>query len=244
VASSRSAPTAPYISWAPEVESGFPGQSHQSGVEGQNPLPGLAALGMQPRVRLAFCAASAHGELLSSFPSPSPSRQGCSASLHPPACTDRRRCRDPSAGLALPLVEPHEVHTGPALQLVQVPLDGTPSFWCVCTTQLGVICKLAEGALNLVMSLMKILNSTGPSMDPSGTPPVTNLHLDIKPLTTTLWLQPSNQFLIHPTVHPSNPYLPNLERRMLWGTVLKALQKSRQITSIALPLSTDAVTPL
>ncbi|KAK4832887.1 hypothetical protein QYF61_026437, partial [Mycteria americana] len=31
-------------------------------------------------------------------------------------------------------------------------------------------------------------------------------------------MRPSNQFLIHQTVHPSNPYLSNLERRMLWGT--------------------------
>jgi len=45
--------------------------------------------------------------------------------------------------LALGLVEPHEVHAGQLLELVQVPLDGIPSFWCVnCTTHLGVICKL------------------------------------------------------------------------------------------------------
>jgi len=51
--------------------------------------------------------------------------------------------------LALGLVEPHEVHMGPPLRLVQVSLDDIPSFWCVnCTTQLGVICKLAEGALD------------------------------------------------------------------------------------------------
>jgi len=69
--------------------------------------------------------------------------------------------------LALGLVEPREVHTGPLLEVVQVPLDGTPSFRCVnCTTQLGVISKLAEGALDLAESLMKMLNSTGPSMDP------------------------------------------------------------------------------
>jgi len=67
---------------------------------------------------------------------------------------------------ALSLVEPHEVHMDPLLQLVQVPLDAILS-WCVnCTTQLGVICKLAEGALDLAMSLMKMLNSTGPSTDP------------------------------------------------------------------------------
>jgi len=66
--------------------------------------------------------------------------------------------------LARGLVELPEVHAGPLLKLVQVPLDGIPSFWCVnCTTQLGVICKLAEGAFNPAKSLMKILNSTSPS---------------------------------------------------------------------------------
>ncbi|KAK4831745.1 hypothetical protein QYF61_018943 [Mycteria americana] len=61
---------------------------------------------------------------------------------------------------ALGLVESHEVHAGPILQLVQVPLDGIPSLRCVnCTTQLGVICKLAEGALDLAV------NSPGPSPD-------------------------------------------------------------------------------
>ena len=46
--------------------------------------------------------------------------------------------------LALGLVEPQDVHTGPPLRPVQVPLDGIPS----CTTQRGVIGKLAEGALD------------------------------------------------------------------------------------------------
>jgi len=69
--------------------------------------------------------------------------------------------------LALGLVEPHEVHIGPLLELVQVLLNGILSFRRVhCTTHLGVICKLAEGALNPTMLLMKILNSTGPNTDP------------------------------------------------------------------------------
>ncbi|KAK4824285.1 hypothetical protein QYF61_012845 [Mycteria americana] len=56
---------------------------------------------------------------------------------------------------ALGLVEPHEAHIVPLLQLVQVPLDDIPSFWRVnCTTQLGVICKLAEGALNLAVNVI------------------------------------------------------------------------------------------
>ena len=38
---------------------------------------------------------------------------------------------------------------GQLLQPAQVPLDGFPSFQCIdCTAQLGVICKLAEGALD------------------------------------------------------------------------------------------------
>ncbi|KAK4831239.1 LOW QUALITY PROTEIN: hypothetical protein QYF61_016471 [Mycteria americana] len=61
----------------------------------------------------------------------------------------------PTQDPALGFVEPHEVHTGPLLQLVQVPLDGIPSFWHVsCTTQLGVICKLAEGALHLAVNVI------------------------------------------------------------------------------------------
>jgi len=51
--------------------------------------------------------------------------------------------------LALSLVELHEVHMASLLKLVQVPLDGIPSLRLVsCTTQLGVICKYAEDALN------------------------------------------------------------------------------------------------
>jgi len=56
---------------------------------------------------------------------------------------------------------------GPLLQLVQVPLDGISSFRHVnCTTQLGVVCKHAEDALDLVKSLMKKINNTSASMDP------------------------------------------------------------------------------
>ena len=38
---------------------------------------------------------------------------------------------------------------GSVVKPVQVPLDGILSFCCInCTTQLGVVCKLAEGELN------------------------------------------------------------------------------------------------
>jgi len=49
---------------------------------------------------------------------------------------------------ALGLVEPHEVHMGLLLELVQIPLDDILSFRPIdCTIQLDVICKLAESAL-------------------------------------------------------------------------------------------------
>ena len=48
------------------------------------------------------------------------------------------------------------------------------------------------------------------------------LHLDMEPLTTTLWLQQSNQLLIHQIDLPSNPYPSNLETRMWCRTMWKA----------------------
>ena len=51
--------------------------------------------------------------------------------------------------LALGLVEPHAVHAGPLLKPVKVPLDGIPSLQRINhTTELGVICKLADGVLS------------------------------------------------------------------------------------------------
>ncbi|PKU44258.1 hypothetical protein llap_5451 [Limosa lapponica baueri] len=51
--------------------------------------------------------------------------------------------------LALGLIELHEVYAGPLLKPVKVPLDGIPSLQYVNrSTQLGVIGKLAEGALS------------------------------------------------------------------------------------------------
>jgi len=56
--------------------------------------------------------------------------------------------QDPAPGL----VEPHEVHMSPLLKLVQVPPDDNPPIRRIDrTTQLGVTCKLAEGALDLAV---------------------------------------------------------------------------------------------
>ncbi|KAK4820631.1 hypothetical protein QYF61_002217 [Mycteria americana] len=51
--------------------------------------------------------------------------------------------------LALGLVKPHTIDLGPSTQPVQVPLQSPPTLKQINTpTQLGVICKLTEGALN------------------------------------------------------------------------------------------------
>ncbi|KAK4815176.1 hypothetical protein QYF61_021036 [Mycteria americana] len=51
--------------------------------------------------------------------------------------------------LALGLVEPHTIDLGPSIQPVQVPLQSLPPLQQINTpAQLGVICKLTEGALD------------------------------------------------------------------------------------------------
>ncbi|KAK4820051.1 hypothetical protein QYF61_017897 [Mycteria americana] len=51
--------------------------------------------------------------------------------------------------LALGLVEPHTIGPNPSIQPVQVPLQSLPTLQQINTpTQLGVVCKLTEGALD------------------------------------------------------------------------------------------------
>lgn len=59
-------------------------------------------------------------------------------------------------------------------------------------------------ALSYSVLLTKMLNSSSSNTSPWGTPLVMALHLDIKPLTTTPWVQPSSQFLVHWVVRPSS----------------------------------------
>lgn len=58
-------------------------------------------------------------------------------------------------GPALGLVKPHDVHVGPPLKLVQVPLDGVPSLQHVNgTTQRVVINKFAQGAFDCTVHVI------------------------------------------------------------------------------------------
>jgi len=74
---------------------------------------------------------------------------------------------------------------------------------------------------------MNVLNSTGPRIEPWGTPRVSSYQPDAAPLTTTLWALPFSQFFTQCTAYLLISQLDNLSRRMLWGTVSKALLKSR-----------------
>ncbi|KAK4810257.1 hypothetical protein QYF61_013072 [Mycteria americana] len=57
--------------------------------------------------------------------------------------------------LALSLVEPHTIHPSPSIQPVQVPLQSLPLLQQINTpTQLGVVCKLTEGALDPLIQII------------------------------------------------------------------------------------------
>ena len=142
----------------PELDPGLQVGSHESGVKGQNYLPrpaGHASLDAdQDTVDLLACKHTllAHIKLfIPQYPQVLLGRAALKP-LTPLPVLVLRVALTQMQDHALGLVEPHDVHMGPLLELVQVPLDGIPSFWCVsCSTQLGIICKLAEGALSVTV---------------------------------------------------------------------------------------------
>jgi len=146
---------------APELDAGLQVDSHQSGVEGQNQLPrpaGHTSLdAAQDMVGLLGCECIlvAHVQLfIRQYPQVLSGRAALDTfipqSVLVPGITPTS-----VQDLAPGLVKPHEVHTGPLLKLVRVPLDGISSFWCDnCTTQLAVNCRVAEGALDLAVKVI------------------------------------------------------------------------------------------
>lgn len=86
---------------------------------------------------------------------------------------------------------------------------------------------------NLSMSLIKLLHRTVHNTGPWGTPFITDLHVDMRHC-------PSNQHLLHWTVHPSHPYLSNSDKCYGWA-VSKTLDKFRQMISTGLPLLMESL---
>ncbi|GAB0196099.1 cAMP-dependent protein kinase inhibitor alpha [Grus japonensis] len=139
----------------PELDAVLQVGSHQSRVEGQDHLPRPAGHtsfdAAQDTVAFLGCKRTlpAHVELLINQ---YPQVPLLKAALNPFSAQPvvvlgiaLTHVQD----LALGLVELHEVHMGPLLQPVKVPLDGIPSLQQVNrSTQLEVVGKLAEGALD------------------------------------------------------------------------------------------------
>ncbi|KAK4824943.1 hypothetical protein QYF61_021631, partial [Mycteria americana] len=139
----------------PELDTVLQVGSHQSRAEGQNHLPrpaGHASFdAAQDAVGLLGCKHTllSHVQLfIHQYPQALLFRAALSPFIPQPVLilgVALTQVQDPALGL----VEPHEVHMGPLLELVQVPLDGILSLRHVNhTTQLGVVCKFAEGALD------------------------------------------------------------------------------------------------
>ncbi|KAK4826321.1 hypothetical protein QYF61_007406 [Mycteria americana] len=162
----------------PELDAVLQVGSHQSRVEGQNHLLRPAGHAYfdaaQDMVGLLSCkhTLSAHVQFfIHQYPQVLLHR----AALNP-------FVPQPEQDLALGLVEPHEVHIGPLLKLVQVPLDGIPSLRHVnCTTQLDI---------KQYWSQYRLPRDTTCHQSPSG-------HSAIDPLDVTI------QPIPHPPKSPS-----------------------------------------
>jgi len=75
-----------------------------------------------------------------------------------------------------------------------------------------------------------MLKKTGAKTEPWGTSLVTGHQLDLTLFTTTLCAWPFIQFFIQRRVHPPRPWAAGFSRRILWGTVSKALLKSSHMS--------------
>ena len=102
---------------------------------------------------MAFLASWAHVHpLLISIPRAFSSQQLPRHSAQPGAAgAVVTQGQDPALGL----VEPHTIGLSPWIQPVQIPLQSLPAIQHLHSTELGAICKLAEGALN---PLTQIIN--------------------------------------------------------------------------------------
>uniref|UniRef100_A0A803TCZ3 Reverse transcriptase domain-containing protein n=1 Tax=Anolis carolinensis TaxID=28377 RepID=A0A803TCZ3_ANOCA len=90
-------------------------------------------------------------------------------------------------------------------------------------------------------SLIKMLNRTRPRIEPCDTPLVSSFQDEEDSLASTLWVHSLSQLQIHLTVVLPSPHLTSLFARRSWGTLSKALLKSRYPTSTAFPASTQLI---
>ncbi|KAK4822230.1 LOW QUALITY PROTEIN: hypothetical protein QYF61_011871 [Mycteria americana] len=149
--------------------------------------------------------------------------------------------------LALSLVKPHTIDLGPSIQPVQVPLQSLPTLKQINTpTQLGVVCKLTEGALDPLIQIIdkdvkqnwpqhRALGNTACDRPPTGVNSIHHHSLGpaiqpvLYPAKSTPVQAMSSQFLQENAVGNrvktvSSSPLFSLEKRRLWGDLIAAFQ--------------------
>jgi len=161
---------------------------HEGRAEEDNLLPPPAGppslLKIQSRIPLAFQAASTLCWLMSSLSSAKTLKSflaGLLSSMHVcMVCMHTWDCPSPSS---TPCSWLCWTSSGLHRPTLSVSPSGTPSFYSIsCTTQLGIIHKLAEGALDPIIYVTDQDVEEHWSQDRSPrTPLVTGLYLDIEP---------------------------------------------------------------
>lgn len=108
------------------------------------------------------------------------------------------------------LVKFYEFHMSSLLKSIKIPLDSTPSFQAnhVPLSLVSPPNFLRLHSISLFITLIKILDSILPNMDPEEHFLLTS---SMELLTEALWIWPPSQYLLHLTIHPSNLYLANLQ---------------------------------
>ncbi|KAK4832178.1 hypothetical protein QYF61_020958 [Mycteria americana] len=145
----------------PELNTAFKVQPHQCRIQGDDHFPSPAghtipdtsqdAIGLLGHLGTLLAhiqpAVDQHSQVLlcwAAFQPLSPKP----VALHGAAVTQVQ-------DLALSLVEPHTTGLSPSIQPVQVPLQSLPTLKQINTpAQLGIVCKLAEGALDALIQVI------------------------------------------------------------------------------------------
>ena len=82
---------------------------------------------------------------------------------------------------------------------------------------------------------MKILNNIGPTTDPCTTPNGTKWTCDKLEPRVTKYILSLKKSANHETSELSRPKINNFRHKIMWSTLLKALEKSNIIKSAATP---------
>jgi len=109
--------------------------------------------------------------------------------------------------------------------------SGVSKHSCFCPRNLGNLTKrlfCLTLVTHSVMSLMYSRNNKGPRMVPCGVPEVTDDQSEHVPLTTTRCMRPIRKCLSQFSKQPLMPLLFSFNSSCSWGTLSKALARSKK----------------